>query len=664
MRTEAAHRTRRMIFNNDGDDVIYRAKTPTAKALLAARTSPLLGSQVDSIFYSNSLCFGDALHNSKVFAPFTRRDGICKNNILPGLMAKGLEPIQVMADWGRKHGVEVLWDMRMNDTHDAMIGGYGPVFRSKLKLDHPEYICGARDKRPPHGSWTSADYAHPEVRELCHRFFEEICQRFDVDGVEMDFFRHTCFFKSVAWGAEASQAELDMMTGLLRRIRDMTEREGMRRGRPILIAIRVPDSVEYCRGIGLDLETWLKDGLVDILIGSGYFRLNRWPYLIELGHRYGVPVYPCLSESRVRTDTRFKRRSIESYRGRAMRAWAAGADGIYIFNYFNPRGQIWRELGDPAALRKMTKRYFVTVRDGNPGRYLAGGLSYRRLPILTPNNPMPIRADKPLRVEMLVGDDLAQAMRDGLTPVVTCHAQVAGAGKVAATLNGHALPAPKRVDDWLDYAVRPQWVKQGVNTFTSRCPPRDARGDEWRLVYEGGELPKRPWRRMGFRKNCVAEMRDGKLLLADRGTTSGTYAFYRAPCPFQPEDEAVVEVRMKPLSGWSSLLIENGEVYEEVQFFPDKVKSRSSGLTHTMDTTDRFHTYRVVLKGRDFRVYVDGKLCLDGRGKTTQPAVNGRSGVAFGAANSPNVGEALWESVKVNTDAAALLDLALSVEFE
>ena len=663
MRRQAARRTRRMIFNNDGDDVIYHAKKATKEALLAVRTTPLLGSQVDSIFYSNSLCFGDALHRSKVFAPFLCRQAMCKDNILPGLLDKGIEPIAAMVEFGHQHGLEIIWDMRMNDTHDSMFGGYGPYFRPKLKRDHPEYICGTQEKRPPYGTWTSIDYAQPEVRQLCYRFFEEVCQRFDVDGVEMDFFRHACFFKSVAWGGRASEAELEMMTELMRRIRTMTELQGMRRGRPILVALRIPDSVDYCRGIGLDVERWLKEGLVDLLIGTGYFRLNPWSYLVELGHRYDLPVYPCLSESRVRSGNRFGRNSIESYRARALQAWSAGADGIYVFNYFDPRGQLWRELGERQALGTLDKLYFLTVRDGNPERYLVDGRSYRNVPMLTPDTPLPIHPDKPLRVEMVVGDDLGARTAKGTDPVVICHAQLAGASEVVATINGHALPAAKSVDDWLDFPVRQEWVKRGTNIFAFQGRPQARQQNEWDIVYQAGDLPQRPWQKMGFAKDCLAETRDGKLLLADRGSESGTYAYYRCPCPIRPEDETVVEARLKPLSGWSSILIENGEVYEEVQFFPDKVKSRTSGLTYKMNATDRFHTYRIFMKDRDFQVYVDGTLRLDGPGKVTRPALNGRCGVAFGGANSGSVGEALWESVKVQCDAAALLDLALSIRF-
>ncbi len=528
-RREAAHRKRRMIFNNDGDDVIYTKKAPTAEALLALRTAPLVGSQVDSIFYSNSMCFGHALHQSQVMEPFLSTEYIFKDNGLPQLLQRGIDPIRVMVDFGRQHGLEVFWDLRMNDTHDAGLDGYGPYLLPKLKHDHPEYLVGTAGKQPKYGTWSSVNFAVPEVRELAYRFLEEVCQKFDVDGVELDFFRHACFFKSVAEGGRASREELDMMTELLRRIRQMTEREGLRRGRPILIAIRVPDSVEYCQGIGLDLEQWLAEGLTDVLIGTCYFQCNPWEYLVELGHRHGVPVYPSLSESRVQGETRFSRQSIESYRARAARAWAAGADGIYLFNYFDPRGAVWRELGDPAALQRLDKLYFVSVRNGDPERYLAGGRSHRRVPILTPTEPWLVPVKEFREVELAVADDLAGAAEAGLKPQATCHVRATGR-KLELTLNGQRLENPSAQDDWLDFAVPPELLKKGNNRLAFRArsqEPDAAAADQWTLVWQSPALPGPPWKKMGFVRDCVAEIRDGKLLLADRGTAAGSYAYFQ-----------------------------------------------------------------------------------------------------------------------------------------
>ena len=52
--------------------------------------------------------------------------------------------------------------------------------------------------------------------------------------------------------------------------------------------IRVPDSVEFSRGLGLDVERGCSDGLADLLVTTCYFQLNPWQYSVELGHKYGV----------------------------------------------------------------------------------------------------------------------------------------------------------------------------------------------------------------------------------------------------------------------------------------------------------------------------------------------------------------------------------------
>jgi hypothetical protein len=67
---------------------------------------------------------------------------------------------------------------------------------------------------------------------------------------------------------------------------DMADAAGLKRGRPVLIAVRVPDSVGYCNAIGIDLLEWLKGDLLDLLIASGYFRLSQWEDTVALGHRY------------------------------------------------------------------------------------------------------------------------------------------------------------------------------------------------------------------------------------------------------------------------------------------------------------------------------------------------------------------------------------------
>jgi len=145
----------------------------------------------------------------------------------------------------------VFWSFRMNDTHDASSEWYGPLLFPPLKEEHPDWLVGSREQRPPNGRWTAVDYTKPEVRELAFRSVEEVCRNgYDVDGIELDFFRHLNYFKRVSWGEPAGEEELAMMTDLLRRIREVVDEVGWERRRPILVAVRVPDTIE----LGLHLQ--------------------------------------------------------------------------------------------------------------------------------------------------------------------------------------------------------------------------------------------------------------------------------------------------------------------------------------------------------------------------------------------------------------------------
>lgn len=67
-----------------------------------------------------------------------------------------------------------------------------------------------------------------------------------------------------------------MLNDMMRKLRTIVDRAGLRRGHPILLAIRIPDSREYSRLVGVDYEQWLKEDLVDILEVNDYIKLEPW----------------------------------------------------------------------------------------------------------------------------------------------------------------------------------------------------------------------------------------------------------------------------------------------------------------------------------------------------------------------------------------------------
>ena len=70
-RKKAAHRKRRIIFNNDGADA-WEAVEPTVEAFLAARSKPCINTQVDSVFYDTTHDTGLYTHRTRIGKTFLR----------------------------------------------------------------------------------------------------------------------------------------------------------------------------------------------------------------------------------------------------------------------------------------------------------------------------------------------------------------------------------------------------------------------------------------------------------------------------------------------------------------------------------------------------------------------------------------------------------------
>ncbi len=404
----AEARPRPVIFNNDGGDAyLFPANREfSIENFLKERTTQLPATSVSTVSYCTiSSSFGQFTHPTRLGEFLTlshNREG--RRNITGELARLGTDPLREVIRYAHANSLEVFWCQRMNDCHDVTHRTDKPYERySKLKQDHPDWLFGAIGEKLPNGVWSAVDYRVPQIRELAAGFVREVADNYEIDGVELDFCRHFHLFGTVARGQTATPEERAMIVAMIRQIRSDLDAAGRKRNRPILLAIRVPDSPEYCRDAGLDLETILREHLIDILIGGGYFQLNSWDRLAALGQKYGVKTYAGLAESRIQNTlpamSRFRN---AVWRGRAAAALQAGVDGIYIFNQFNlspSRAAYAYELKEPAKLFAGNKFYFATSLDGNPGLYLKDGAGYRHTPLITPKNPLKSRNSAEVTIE-------------------------------------------------------------------------------------------------------------------------------------------------------------------------------------------------------------------------------------------------------------------------
>jgi len=249
---------------------------------------------------------------------------------------------------------------------------------------------------------------------------------------------------------------------------------------------------------------------------------------------------------------------------------------------------------------------------------------------------------------------------------VTLHLELPGvtrAGQVRVTLNGRELDEATVADGWIDFPVQADWLVRGANRVEVALVAEELPGaDEWTIVWEGDDTPQAPWYRDPGSERTSQELADGALFIADRGTVSGDYHYYRYAWGATPEEPVVIEARAKALSGGSYVIFGNGQAQERLGLFPDRIQLWSdNSIRWEMDTTDDFHTYRIETEGEDLRVYVDGELRIDAPGHYANRP--GFRQLAFGAANSTDVGEAWWQSVRARLASQSCRDVVVSVDY-
>ena len=337
-RHQAAHRRRRVIYNNDGDD-IWAKGADTVDKFLAMRHTPLLGTHVDSIFYSTTQSFNFFTHQSKVAEVFRSRDGSFANNNLAKFLEQDTDGLRMSSQFARKHGLETVWTLRMNDIHDA----FTPPFRPKWKQKDPRRIMSTLAEGQKHNDrrslWSLVDFEHPDVEPRLLEIIGEVLQNYPIDGIELDFLRSPFYFRTTFEGRPATAAQTGILTRLVRNVRKLVLKESARQGKPLLLSARVPSTPKHGRKIGIDTRAWLEEKLVDTLaLGGGYITFDLpIKEMVALGKKHDVPVYPCLSQSGLMYRSprgQSTKQPAESWMGASSRLWHDGASGIYVFNLF------------------------------------------------------------------------------------------------------------------------------------------------------------------------------------------------------------------------------------------------------------------------------------------------------------------------------------------
>ncbi len=369
----------------------------------------------------------------------------------------------------RERGISPWISLRMNDHHY----GNDPSRVSPLFFEH-------RELRTHNGNGLF-NYAKPEVREHYLKLVAEVLQRYDVDGLELDWIRTPNNFedKELDRGRE-------ILTDFVRAVRRQTQAAAQRLGHPVGLAVRVPATPEFAIGKGFEAVAWAREGLLDMIIPcdwwSGYNDTPVEAWRTQIGPDAPrclimpgtASTYACTAKGYMMV------RSRAGMRGFAASMFDRGADGLYLFNHFEPADWSVR-LRTPES--KNTNDCTVAELLTAAGD-VAGAASRPRVHALAIHDCLPLKSDYRPALPTTVAQQqpVTLKLHTGPKPVTGRYVVRVGlaqtndlsSAKLAVRLNGQTcrvlddLPLPAKPDP------RPGQPRMNVCEVAPRVMPFEA----------------------------------------------------------------------------------------------------------------------------------------------------------------------------------------------
>jgi len=420
----------RIIHNNDGTDALgnlWFHRRPLSVADLNAYVDMVAHSQVttymmcsgsDFPYYRSKYgrLFCDDLNGTLNCGNDTTSYRNFKKYYLNflNLEKEGTDLIAASLNRAKKNGMEAFITYRMNDLHFNDTTSHCPLLYTDFWYNHPQYWIN--DGTPGFNASRALDFAHKEVRAHKLAMITEQLQKYDmIDGFDLDFMRFIVYFKQ---GQGRKNAPL--ITQLVKDIRAKVDSVSARRGKKILLSVRVPPTIEICIDKGLDIQEWIRLKLVDFVSIGVHWRgdpsLPVAKFRKELGAS-NIPIYASIDDGGYRQRETFSHGML---RGMASHILAQGADGLYLFNQYygeynskyngniHPEkgGQICRvnapsllkEMGSLKTLEYRNKIYCLNDSSGEYG--------------MVPVSPLPLEvsAKKTNRADIFIGDNPAKTI--------------------------------------------------------------------------------------------------------------------------------------------------------------------------------------------------------------------------------------------------------------
>ena len=397
----------------------------------------------------------------------------------PGLQKwwnQGVDWVQKLLNESRKRGLEVFWNHRISEVDVPSTGdGLDMNALNPIKKAHPDWVIKTWWWQ---GLW---NLAIPEVREYQLNILQELAEKYEFDGIQLDFARHVpCLPLGRQWELR------DQVTEFIRMVRIMLLDIEKKRGLPFLLSAKVPQNLEGCHADGFDVEIWSQQNLVDIFtLGSRSMNVDIAGFRRITAGR-NIKLQPCLDDHHATDGYRFP--PIEFFRGVFGNWLQQGVDSVVTFNWSNAspdvcekvsiswglkpynwgpisHAQAYHEVGSPETLAYKDKFFAVERRGGYPwAEGFFGRNDDAPLPVILAND------GRPTNLTMMICDNL-RAYSDKIKQVII-RAVLFEANEgdtFNVQLNGVAIPLEIQDSQWKDpqiFSPNPQPISGGDGRYT------------------------------------------------------------------------------------------------------------------------------------------------------------------------------------------------------
>ena len=249
---------------------------------------------------------------------------------------QGVDFVGTLVEETRRRGLEVFWNSRVAPVDPAQpsLGQplTDPARRNWLKEQHPDWVQRC-------WWWNGLyDLSSPGLREHKVAVLRDLLAHYAFDGLQLDFSRHQ---PTLPIGRQWQHRE--DATAYVRGVREMTLAMEAQTGRPILLAVKVPETVAGCAIDGLDVATWARELLVDIfVIGSRTLTVDVAGFR---GIAAGTPIRIAATHDAHHSTDGYCSPSLEVFLGAFSNFWAQGADFVTVFNWPTAPEEHYTRLG-------------------------------------------------------------------------------------------------------------------------------------------------------------------------------------------------------------------------------------------------------------------------------------------------------------------------------